>query len=117
MIIWNQKVILKICKMSNNSEIKTLKASELDSKMNRDMSDNLLVKTQALTTMLEAKIPKQYALPIVNLFSDANAVKKAMEEQEEEDAKKVEQQSNINQKIDAQNNKVQNVNQLDLQEQ
>ena len=111
------KVILKICKMSSNSEIKTLKASELDSKMNRDMSDNLLVKTQALTTMLEAKIPKQYALPIVNLFSDANAVKKAMDEQEEEDAKKVDQQSNINQKIDAQNNKVQNVNQLDLQEQ
>ena len=36
---------------------------------------------------------------------------------EEEEAKKLEQQQNNNQKIDEQNNKIQNANQLDLQNQ
>lgn len=77
------KVLLKICKKSDKSEIKTLKASEVDSKMNRDMSDNLLIKTQGLMNLLTAKIPKQYALPIVNLFSDSNAVVQEMDKEEE----------------------------------
>lgn len=112
------KVLLKICKANDKSGIKTLKASQIDSKMNRDMSDNLLVKTQGLSNLLSScKIPKEYAVPIVNLFSDSNAVVTAMNKQEEEEAKKLEQQQNNNQKIDEQNNKIQNANQLDLQNQ
>lgn len=112
------KVILKICKSNDKSEIKTLKASQIDSKMNRDMSDNLLVKTQGLSNLLtNCKIPKEYAVPIVNLFSDSNAVVTAMDNQEQEEAKKLEEQQNINQKINEQNNKIKQTQQLDLQNQ
>ena len=103
------KVLLKICKTSEKSEIKTLKATEVDSKMNRDMSDNLLVKTQGLMNLLNAKIPKQYALPIVNLFSDSNAVVQEMEANAEPQTI---QDTQINNK---QNNKITNANQLDMQ--
>ena len=44
------------------------------------MSDNLLVKTQGLLNLLSADIPREYALPIVNLFSDSNAVVKMMQD-------------------------------------
>lgn len=104
------KVLLKICKTSEKSEIKTLKATEVDSKMNRDMSDNLLVKTQGLMNLLTAKIPKQYALPIVNLFSDSNAVVQEMEANEEKEISK-------NQNIKQQNNQIKQIEQLEIQKQ
>ena len=74
------KKILKICKESPASGISTLKASDIDIKLQRDMSDNLLVKTQGLLNLLSADIPREYALPIVNLFSDSNAVVKMMQD-------------------------------------
>lgn len=120
------KVLLKICK-ANDSGIKTLKASEIDSKMNRDMSDNLLVKTQGLSNLLKScNIPKEYAIPIVNLFSDSNAVVKAMNEQEEKQSEEGntegtspngEGEGLSNQAIDAQNNNLKNANQKDVQAQ
>lgn len=111
------KVVLKISKRNSKSEINTLKVSDVDSKMNRDMSDNLLVKAQGLSTLLSSKIPKEYALPIVNLFSDSNAVVQAMNKQE---AKEQENQNeskfqNINQKINEQNNNLKNIEQSNLQ--
>lgn len=74
------KKILKICKEASESGIKNLKASDIDIKFQRDVSDNLLVKTQGLMNLLAADIPREYALPIVNLFSDSNAVVKKMQE-------------------------------------
>lgn len=74
------KKILKICKETANSGITDLKASDVDIKLQRDMSDNLLVKTQGLMNLLASDIPREYALPIVNLFSDSNAVVKSMQE-------------------------------------
>lgn len=74
------KTILKICKLSSKSKIKNLMASEVDIKFNRDMSENLLVKTQGLMNLLSCDIPREYALPIVNLFSDSTAVVKSMQE-------------------------------------
>ena len=114
------KVILKICKHTSGSAIKTLRASEVDNKMNRDMSDNLLVKTQALQTLFAANIPKQYALPVVNLFGDSNAVKKAMDEEKEENEKKaLEIQGNAQQEQEPneQNNQITNTQQKDMQQQ
>ena len=113
------KVLLKICKAAPNSKIKQLKAVDVDSKMNRDMSDNLLVKTQALMNLLQARIPKEYALPIINLFSDSNAVVQVMEKNEEEQLQLAEQQMNVNDtnKANAQNNKINNAEQMDLQDQ
>lgn len=68
------KVILKICKESKDSGISQLKASDIDSKFQRDMSDNLLVKTQALQTLYNCDIPRKFANSIVNLFGDSNAI-------------------------------------------
>lgn len=113
------KVLLKICKANEKSKITVLKASEIDSKMNRDMSDNLLVKTQGLMNLLTAKVPKEYAIPIINLFSDSNAVVKAMNTQEEEAKKEAAKNPTTGKNINTleQDNNITNANQLDLQEQ
>ena len=111
------KVLLKICKGNELSEIKTLKASEVDNKMNRDMSDNLLVKTQGLINLLTAKIPKEYALPIINLFSDSNAVVQEMEKNEQlEKEQEQEKINNSNTNINAQNNNIKRIEQNQLQQ-
>lgn len=74
------KVILKICKGTANSGIKNLNPSDIDTKFQRDMSDNLLIKTQGLMNLYSCDIPRKFANSIVNLFGDANAVTKAQEE-------------------------------------
>lgn len=121
------KKILKICRESADSKIKNLRASDIDIKFQRDMSDNLLVKTQGLLNLLAADIPREYALPIVNLFSDSNAVVKKMQEMfgdqtTQQKAKKEGEEGensqlnpednskfvNINDKADYQNNKLNN---------
>lgn len=108
------KVILKICKGYAESKIKQLRANEVDSKMNRDMSDNLLVKTQALMNLLTAGIPKDYALPTVNLFSDSTAVVKEMEQIEKTMQNQVVNNTQNNQE---QNNTIKNTEELDSQQQ
>lgn len=72
------KVILSVCKITD-SGIKELKASDIDSKFQRDMSDNLLVKTQGLLNLYSCDIPREYANAIVNLFSDPHAVTQEQE--------------------------------------
>ena len=108
------KVLLKICKTDAKSEIQTLTAGDVDSKMNRDMSDNLLVKTQGLMNLLSARIPKEYALPIVNLFSDSNAVVEKMQIEEKEAAAEMQ---NTAIQANEQDNKIKNAEELDNQAQ
>lgn len=74
------RVILNVCKMTPNSNIKDLKISEIDSKFQRDMSDNLLVKTQGLLNLYSCDIPREYANALVNLFSDPHAVTQAQQD-------------------------------------
>ena len=77
------------------------------------MSDNLLVKTQGLLNLLSADIPREYALPIINLFSDSNAVVKAMQDKFGDQATQQnagnKNNTNINDKTNNQNNKLNNV--------
>lgn len=108
------KVTLRICKLSEKSEIKNLLVSDVDIKFNRDMSENLLVKTQGLMNLLSCDIPREYALPIVNLFSDSNAVVKSMNEKFGEQTPS---QNNNTQITNKQNNDIVKVNQLENQEQ
>ena len=99
------KVILKICNSSPKSEIKSLKLSHIDSKFQRDVSDNLLVKTQGMMNLLQSNIPKKYALSIPNLFSDVNAVVKDMElEEKERERKQKEIQNNFLNNDESNNN-------------
>lgn len=68
------EVILKICRGTEKSEIKELLACDIDNKFQREMSENLLVKTQGLMNLYACDIPRGIANSIVNLFGDPNAV-------------------------------------------
>lgn len=126
------KVILNVCRQVENSGIKKLKASDIDNKFQRDMSDNLLVKTQGLMNLYSCDIPREYANAIVNLFSDAHAVTQEQERlfgkqvsQQNGNAKSNDAENNINNdgqiklndKAKTQNNKISNAFQKNLQEQ
>lgn len=85
------KVLLKICKNAPEGEIKDLKTSDIDIKFNRDMNDNLLVKTQALNNLMTAQIPPEIANSVIGLFSDPVSVSQAQRKYMEE-REKVQQQ-------------------------
>ena len=111
------KVILKICKKASDSEIKNLKVSDIDIKFSRDLSDNLLVKTQALLNLTQAQIPPQIRNAVIGLFSDPVSVTKM---QEKLIAEKVEIENKINEAqntINEQNNEMQDTIEANEQEQ
>ena len=110
-------VILKICKDTDNSGIKGLKITAIQPKFQVDMSENLLVKTQALQNLYECKIPRNFANSIINLFPDPNAVTIAQAEIYGEEGADLTQNidGSTNDKINAQNNNIQRVSQLENQ--
>lgn len=110
------KKIIKICKMSPNSEIISIKASDVDIKFQRDMSDNLLVKTQGLMNLYACDIPRKFANSIIGLFGDSNAVSR---EQELLFGPQISQQGSgkdNSQEVEEQNNKILETEQNNLQE-
>ena len=71
------EIVLDICK-NKQTEIKTLRASEIDIKFTRNKSDNLLVKTQGLMNLMSAQVAPEVAFEKVGLFSDSSdAVKQS----------------------------------------
>ena len=119
------KVILEICTNSQYSEITSLDASDIDNRFQRDMTDNLLVKTQGLLNLYSCDIPRKYANSLVNLFGDPNAVTKEQEElfgKQESQLRSGINNNNNNSvknkdKTSFQNNNIENINQKDTQEQ
>lgn len=131
------KGILRACKLAPNGKIKNLKISDIEPKFFRDMSDNILTKTQALLNLYSADIPRKFANSIIGLFGDSNAVTKEQEKLFGEQtsqlgAKKEEEQNqeqnnqnpnlvpdNKNSKSvsQEQNNQMTNVNEQDEQQQ
>ena len=106
------KTILSICRNTNDSKIKNLRVSEVDARFQRDMSDNLLIKTQALMNLYASDIPRKYANSIVNLFGDPAAVTKDQEiefgkQVSQQNSKKEESTTNNNDKANEQNNNLQ----------
>lgn len=73
------KGILKACKLSPLNKIKNLKISDIEPKFFRDMSDNILTKTQALLNLYSCDIPRNFANAIIGLFGDSNAITKEQE--------------------------------------
>ena len=55
------------------AELKKLKVTDLESKFTLSKSNNLLSKTQALTTMIQCGIAPRIAIREVDLFADAEA--------------------------------------------
>ena len=111
------KTILKICKRHPDSNIKELKVSDIETKFNRDMSENLLVKTQALMNLRDAQIPPQVANAVIGLFSDPVSVTQLQEKYIKEKQEIQNQINNMQNKTNEQNNNITNTNQLDNQEQ
>lgn len=111
------KVILKICRNAKDSQIKNLKVSDIDIKFSRDLSENLLVKSQALLTLAEAQIPPEIRNAVVGLFSDPVAVTKLQEAYMKQKEELQNQINNAQNQINEQNNKVQDVNENQNQEQ
>ena len=71
------KTVLKICKADTrkaDEKIKNLKISDIDIRIPRDKSDNLLVKAQALLNLLQSGVHPEVAFSIVGLFGDPHDV-------------------------------------------
>ena len=68
------KVILKICAMTEATEIANLKLSDIDIKFSRNRTDSLLVKTQGLVNQLQAGIHPLVAITNCGLYSDPQGV-------------------------------------------
>ena len=114
------KVILKLCRNSSESNIKNLKVSDIDIKFSRDLSENLLVKSQALLTLAEAQIPPEIRNAVVGLFSDPVAVTKMQEafmKEKQDIENELKTKNKTTQNIQEQNNKVQDTTNIQTQEQ
>ena len=73
-------LILRICKLSPDSEIKTLSLKDIDQKFTRNKSDNFLVKSQGLMNQIQSGIAPDVAMTTSGLYSDTNeAFNKSMD--------------------------------------
>ena len=68
------RVVLNICKGLTKSDIKNLKVKDIDIKFTRNKSDNMIVKSQSLQTMLESGVVPDVAFNVCGLFSDSGEV-------------------------------------------
>lgn len=111
------KLILKICRETTESNIKDLRVSDVDIKFNIDKSENLLTKSEALQILIGMGVPKEYAVPLVNLFGDPTAVVNAWNKLQEE-TKKEQEAKNQNLVNDTReiNNNLNNTVQKETQE-
>jgi SPP1 family phage portal protein len=74
------KLILRICKLAPNSEIKNLTIKDIDSKIPRNKYDNFLVKSQGLLNQINSGIAPDIAMTTSGLYSDSNeAFNKSMD--------------------------------------
>lgn len=113
----SMKTIIKICKEKGN-EIKKLKVSDIDVKFQRNMNENLLVKTQALMNLLESKVPRKFANAIIGLFPDPNAVTEEQDKVFGKEGQELAKPQLINNNGNNQNNgtnKFQNINEKAIQ--
>ena len=73
-------LILRICKLSPDSEIKSLSLKDIDQKFTRNKSDNFLVKSQGLMNQIQSGIAPDVAMTTSGLYSDTNeAFNKSMD--------------------------------------
>ena len=101
-----------------DSGISNLKVSNVDIKFSRDLSDNLLNKTQALINLTTAQIPPEIRNAVIGLFSDPVSVTRLQEQYIKErealakqinDANYDNSNENNPNEVNEQNNKLQKV--------
>lgn len=66
------KLILRICRLAPNSQIKTLTLKDIDQKFTRNKSDNFLVKSQGMMNQIQSGISPDVAMTTSGLYSDPN---------------------------------------------
>lgn len=77
---WNEsdreflRLVIRICDNVIPASVKDLRPSDVDIKFTRNLSDNLLVKTQALQNLVKCGMNIESALQVVGLVSDPHAV-------------------------------------------
>src|SRR5690606_20210749 len=92
------RVLLSITKRlsKNAADFKSTNLADIDIKFARNKTDNILVKTQALTQLLEAGINPRIAIAVVGLFNDPEAVYEESKETLAAKAEKEKQNINTN---------------------
>ncbi len=68
------KVVLKILKSVETSEVSSLKLSDIEVKFSRNRTDSLIVKTQGLLNQLQAGVHPLVAITNCGLYSDPQSV-------------------------------------------
>jgi len=111
------KVLLKICRNASDSKIKNLKVSDIEIKFSRDLSENLLVKTQALINLATAQIPPEIRNAVIGLFSDPTSVTALQEKYIKEQQDLQLELENKQNEVNEQNNKLEDVTNVAQQEQ
>lgn len=77
---WNEsenrflKLAIRLCQVLAPDSVKGLTSADINVKFTRNLSDNLLVKTQGLQNLKNCGINKEMAIQSVGLFSDPHAV-------------------------------------------
>jgi len=66
------KLILKICRMTPNSEIKKLTLKDIDQKLPRGRDDNFLVRAQGLMNLITSGVSPDVAYASTGIFADSN---------------------------------------------
>ena len=66
------KLILKICRMTPSSKIKTLQLKDIDQKLPRGRDDNFLVRAQGLMNLITSGVSPDVAYASTGLFPDSN---------------------------------------------
>lgn len=66
------ELILRICRLAPNSEIKNLTIKDLDQQFTRNKSDNFLVKCQGMMNQINSGVAPDIAMTTSGLYSDPN---------------------------------------------
>lgn len=66
------KLILKICRMTPNSGIKSLTLKDIDQKLPRGRDDNFLVRAQGLMNLITSGVSPDVAYASTGIFPDSN---------------------------------------------
>lgn len=82
------------CKSNKNNKLNNVLPSEIEIKYNINMSDNILVKSQAIVNLKTANMPNEMILTAVPIISDTYGGAKNWSEHEEK-IKKEEQQNEL----------------------
>lgn len=91
------RLMFEICRFADNNKLDKIYPSQIEIKYNINMSNNLLVKSQALQTLRSIEMPCETALNMVNITGDSYGVAKewqrAIEEKQQREDELAKKQS------------------------